>query len=81
MSEKKITINELAKMINKSFEKVSTKEQVDNFEKWTKEKIGKLEKNVLEIKILVTDDHRKRIEKLETRVEYLENVLALPNKK
>ncbi len=81
MAKKDITINELAKMINKSFEKVATKEQVDGFEKWTKEKVNKLEKDVSEIKVLVKEDHRKRIEKLESRVDYLENVLDLSAKK
>lgn len=87
MANKKITIEHLATMINKSFGKVATREQVgnldskvDNFEKWTKEKINKLDKDVFEIKNLVKDDHRKRLEKLESRVDYLENMLALPNK-
>ena len=81
---KKITIKGLAMMVQKGFngvdekfDKVATKEQLIA----TKEQLSRVEKDVKEIKFLVTDDHRRRIEKLETRVEYLENVLALPNKK
>lgn len=84
MAEKNITINELAKMINMSFEKVATKEQVGNLEfkvDGLKIKVDRIEKDVSEIKVLVKDDHRKRIEKLEMRVEYLENTLNLPIKK
>ena len=92
MAKKNITtIDKLAKMINKSFEKVATKEQVDGLESKVdgleskvdglNSKVNKIEKDVSEIKILVKDDHRKRIEKLETRVDYLENILDLPAKK
>jgi len=83
MKSKDMTINELAVMINKSFDKVATKEQMGDLESKVdgiKFKMDKVEKDVSEIKILVKDDQRKRIERLETRVEYLENVLALPNK-
>lgn len=77
----KVTIEKLAKMINSGFEKVATKEQLGDFEKWTKDKINKLDKGLFEIKNLVEDDHRRRIDKLESRVEYLENIMDVSAKK
>ncbi len=68
MAEKKITINQLSKMLKKSFDSVdkklehlATKEQIKNLEKRFDSVDGKL----------------KEIDGLETRVDYIENVLAI----
>jgi len=74
---KKITIEGLATMVMKGFEKTSTKEQVEKLEY----RMDKVEKKLDKIEGLIVEDHRKRLEKLEMRVEYLENVISLPNKK
>ncbi|MCX6718239.1 MAG: hypothetical protein NTY81_01365 [Candidatus Staskawiczbacteria bacterium] len=90
MAKKNITINDLATMVQRGFngvderfEKVATKEQVGDFEKWTKEKINKIENRLekVEKKLISVDEKISDAGKLETRVDYLENVLALPNKK
>lgn len=66
---KNITIGELAIMISNGFEKLATKEQVNT-----------IEKDVKEIKVKL-NEVISRTDKLETRVDYVENILSLPTKK
>ncbi len=76
MAKKNITIDQLAVMINKGFEKTATKEQLQKIDlrlSNVENKLDKIEKSIL-------DDHKERIEKLESKVTYLENVLNLPTK-
>lgn len=74
MANKRITIDDLARMVkigfdgvDKSFKNTASKEDVLRLEK----KIDKIEKNLIE-------EQNRRIERLETRVDYLENVFNFP---
>ncbi len=75
MKKKNITTDELAVMINKGFEKTATTEQLNNqiggLKKWAEGRFDRIEK------VLIEEQNRK-IEKLESRIEYLENMLNLP---
>ena len=85
MVKKNITINQLAVMVKKGFDKTATIEQVDdrmdNLKNWAEKKFNTIEKRFDKIEKLILDDHKNRIEKLEMKVEYLENILNLPSKK
>ena len=78
MTKKGITIDQLAVMIKKGFDKTASVEHVSNevkgLKKWAEGKFDKIEKIIL-------DDHKERIAKLETKVLYLENILNLNIKK
>lgn len=86
MAKKNITIDDLAMMVNKGFEKTATIEIMQKgFEKTaTKDDLFDLEKKFDKrfdkIEKIILDDHRERIEKLESKVQYLENMLNLPAK-
>jgi len=68
---KKITIDQLAEMVQKGFEKTASKEQFD-----------KIEKNLTYIKGQLADVvHQSEFDRLEGRVEYLENILKVPASK
>ena len=77
MVKKNITIDELAMMVQKGFEKTSTKEQVERLES----RIDKVEKDVAIIKgtmkNLVAENYKKRIEKLEDEIKEVKSTLAL----
>ncbi len=66
---KNITIDELAQMVQEGFAKTASKEQID-----------KIEKDIVEIKHDLKETV-KRTDKLEMRVDYVENILDLPAKK
>lgn len=78
MTKKNITIDQLAVMIKKGFDKTASVEHVSNeisgLKKWAEGRFDKIEKVIL-------DDHKERIAKLETKVTYLENILNLNVKK
>ncbi len=74
MTKKNMTINDLAGMVQRNFNNIEGK--VDGLQKEVSElntKVGRIEK-------LILDDHRERIEKLESKMLYLENMLSLPKK-
>jgi len=84
MAKKNITIDDLAVMVQKGFEKTSTKEQVENLELQVKNlelRINKVEKDIVELKMiiknLVAENYGKRIEKLEDEVKELKGTLAM----
>ena len=73
---KKITIDKLAQMVQKGFAEQS--------EKFTglDGRFDKIEKDLTIIKGQLVDVvHKSEFEKLESRVEYLENILDVPVKK
>lgn len=74
MTQKGMTIDQLAVMIKKGFDKTASVEHVSNeikgLKNWAEGKFDKIEKVIL-------DDHKERISKLETKVTYLENILNL----
>ena len=72
MADKNVTINDLATMVQKGFAG-----QDDRFENLEKQ-FGKMEKDLSIIKSqLAGVVYKPDFDKLEMRVEYLENVLAL----
>lgn len=80
MAKKNITINDLAIMVQKGFdgadkhfEKTATVEQLDSLKKWAEGRFNRIEK-------LLIEEQNRKIEKLESRIEYLENMLNLPAK-
>ena len=73
MKKKNITIDELATMVQKGFEKTSTKDQVEQLEF----RIDKVEKSLVAIKDLIIEGHRKRIERLEVEVKELRELFAI----
>ena len=82
MANKKTTIEDLARMINKGFDGTATKNQVDDLEVWAKNRFDGVDRELKAIrKQLVGVVYRHEFEELETRVKELENLLALPSKK
>lgn len=77
MAKKNMTIDDLAIMIQKGFEKTSTKEQAENLEL----RLGKVEKDVVTIKgamkNLVGENYKRKIEKLEDELKEIKGTLAL----
>lgn len=85
MAKKNITIDQLAVMVKKGFDKTASVEMVkdsfenadgkiDNLKKWAEGRFDRIEK-------LLIEEQNRKIEKLESRIEYLENILNLPNRK
>lgn len=73
MAEKNITINQLAKMLKKSFENVDKKIDEKFMQVATKEQVKTIEKRLNSM-----DEKLKGIDGLETRVLDIENVLNMP---
>lgn len=79
---KKITIDDLAKMIKNGFDNTITKAEFKNEAEKVNNRFDKVEKDLTIIKgQLVGVVYKSEFEKLESRVEYLENILDAPVKK
>lgn len=79
MAEKQISTNQLAKMIKAGFDNTPTKSQFENLDKEVdilKKDVSVIKKDVKDIKFKL-DEAVSGINKLETRVDYIENVLAI----
>ncbi len=76
MAEKKTTINQLAKMIKKSFDNVDKKIDEKFTQVATKEQVKNIEKRLNSM-----DEKLKGIDGLETRILDIENVLNMPTVK
>jgi polyhydroxyalkanoate synthesis regulator phasin len=80
MKKKSITIEDLARMIQKGFEE--TKGEVVNLEKWSKRRFDNVDEELKNIRKQLTGIvYRQEFEKLETRVKDLEDLLAVVGKK
>ena len=73
MAKKNITIDDLAVMVQKGFEKTSTKDQVEQLEF----RVVKVEKNLETVKDLIVENHKKRIEKIEAEIKELRELFAM----
>lgn len=73
MAEKNITINQLAKMLKKSFDNVDKKIDEKFTQVATKEQVKNIEKRLSSM-----DEKLKGIDVLETRILDIENVLNMP---
>lgn len=67
--------------VDKNFEKVATKEQLLDLERKFERKFDGIDKRFDKIEKILIEEQNRRIEKLEMRIEYLENMLNLPLKK
>jgi len=70
MKKKNITIDDLAKMVQKGFLETAKKNEVDKRFDIVESKLEKIEK-------LVLADHKRRIERLEYEVKELKGLLAV----
>lgn len=84
MNRKDVTIEDLARMIQKGFEETAKKKEVDNRFKGVNKRFDDSDKrfngldNQLErIEKLLIVDHRERIKKLEIEVRRLNELLAV----
>lgn len=72
------TLGEVVGIMLKAFD--SNQEYMDKkFDKMG-ERFDKVDKRFDKIEKIILDDHKERIEKLESKVTYLENILNLPAK-
>ena len=74
---RQVTIDDLAVMVQKGFERTSTNEQVESLEL----RLNRIEKDITTIKgtmkDLVGENYKKRIEKLEDELKEIKGSLAL----
>lgn len=78
MKNKSITIDDLARMVQKGFNETANKEQVENLEKWSKLRFDDIDRELKSIRKQLTGIvYRHEFEELETRVKGLEGLLAV----
>lgn len=70
MKEKEITIEDLARMVQKGFEETAKRGEVNK-------RFDKVEDRLERIEKLILADHKQRIEKLEAEVKELKELLAV----
>ena len=70
MMKKKITIEDLARMVKRGFDETAKRNEVNL-------RFDKIEECLEKIEKLILADHRRRIEKLEVEVKELKNLLAI----
>jgi hypothetical protein len=75
MKEESMTIEDLAQMVQKGFEGVASKAQVEHLEEQIAHELKAIRKQLLGVV------YRPEFEDLEERVKDLENMLAMPSKK
>jgi len=80
MAKKNVTIDQLAVMVQKGFHETAKKTDMDFRFGKVETRLDKIETKLEKIEKIILDDHRDRIEKLESKVLYLENMLNLPTK-
>jgi predicted component of type VI protein secretion system len=82
MAKRKITIEDLARMVKKGFDETAKEEQVINLEKWAKRRFDNIDRELEKIRKQLTGIvYRHEFEKLEARVKNLEDLLAVMPKK
>ena len=78
MKKKSITIDDLARMVQKGFNETANREQVENLEKWAKLRFDNMDRELKGIRKQLTGIvYRHEFEELETRVKGLEGLLAI----
>ena len=70
MKKKNITIDDLARMIQKGFLETARKDEVNK-------RFDKIEDRLESIEKLILADHKRRLEKLESEVKELKELLAV----
>ena len=80
MIKKKITIDDLGRMVNGGFDE--TNEHIASFEKWTTHRFGLVDAELKAIRKQLTGVvYRHEFETLESRVKDLENLFAVASKR
>ena len=77
MENKEITIEDLARMIQEGFRETAKKEEVNTQFKEVNVRFDKIENRFEKIEKLLLAEHQRRIEKLETEVKELRELLAV----
>jgi len=77
MKKKNITIDDLARMVKKGFDETAKKIDVDGQFKAVDKRFDIIEDRLDKIEKLILADHKRRIEKLETEVKELKELLAI----
>lgn len=77
MAKKNITIEDLARMVNKGFDKTAKKDDIDGQFKLVDKRFDKIENRLEKIEKLILADHKRRIERLEIDVKELRGLLAV----
>ena len=81
MKNKKITIEDLARMVQKGFngveDKMAKKVDVDRQFQEVNERFNRVDERFDKIEKLILADHKRRIERLEDETKDLKNLLAV----
>ncbi|MBI2454287.1 MAG: hypothetical protein HYV54_01815 [Parcubacteria group bacterium] len=77
MKKKRITIEDLARMVQKGFEETAKKDDADNLRTDLNSLRTEMNERFDKIERLILADHKRRIEKLEQDMRELKNALAI----
>lgn len=77
MIKKTITIEDLARMVQKGFLETAKKAEADRAFKRVDARFDGIENRLESIEKILIADHRRRIEKLETDIKELKDLLAV----
>lgn len=82
MAKRKITIDDLARMVKEGFDETARKDALEAFQRWTMRRFDLIDTDLKIIKKqLDRVVFRHEFEKLETRVKDLEDLLAVVTKR
>ena len=77
MAQQKITIQDLACIINEGFKTTVSKEDIKEFRAEVNQKFELVESQLNRIEHLLLEEQQRKIENLETRMKKLEDALAI----
>jgi hypothetical protein len=77
MKEKTITIEHLARMVQKGFEETAKRDEVNGQFDGVNKRFDKVEVRLDRIEKLILADHKRRIENLEAEVKELKELLVV----
>ncbi|MDP3785246.1 MAG: hypothetical protein Q8R12_04245 [bacterium] len=74
---KKTTLEDLARMMKRGFDELATKAEMKEGFKGVNERLDKIEKRLFRMDATIFIDYKRRIQKLETDVEYLKDISGI----
>ena len=74
---KKTTLDDLARMMKKGFDETATKREMFRGFDEVNERLNKIEKRVGRLDAAIFVDHKRRLEKLESDIELLKDVVGV----
>ena len=77
MAQQKITIQDLARIINEGFKTTASKEDIKEFRAEVNQKFELVESQLNRIEHLLLEEQQRKTENLETRMKKLEDALAI----